>query len=330
MHAGLLAASIAACTALPSLADDIRPDSLGFPVDCTLGQDCFIQQYVDRDPGPGIADFTCGPLTYDNHRGTDIRLKDDTAMARGVNVLSASDGVVIGRRDGVPDQRQGTPGAPDISNRECGNGVMIEQPDGMRLQYCHLRLGSIAVQKGARVRQGQVLGQIGLSGRTQFPHLHLAVMDASGAVLDPFDIRPQDTSCALPDRQDLWRDLDATDYQPGGLLDAGFSDAIPPYEAIRQGTTSARDLDRAASALVYWVHYFGLQTGDAIDLTLIAPDGTVIAQSAHTMQKNRAVEFRAVGRKARGTWPAGAYKGITTLTRNTTTIERSEHDLTLP
>lgn len=321
---------IAALSALPAFADDLRLDSLGFPADCTLGRDCFIQQYVDRDPGPGIADFTCGTLTYDGHSGTDIRLKDDAAMNRGVNVLSASDGMVLGLRDGMRDQRQGTPGAPDIGNRDCGNGVLIEQADGMQLQYCHLRRGSIAVRKGDPVTQGQILGQIGLSGRTQFPHLHLTVRSAAGAVIDPFDARQQDASCTFPDREDLWRDLDAQDYQPGGLLDAGFSRAVPPYAAIRQGMANDTLLDRDAPALVYWVHYFGLQEGDEIGLSLTAPDGSAVAQHTHTMEKDRATEFRAAGRKARGVWPSGDYTGVTTLTRDGAIIERREHFLTLP
>ena len=47
---------------------------LGFPVDCVLGESCFIQNYFDHDTGPGLQDFTCGPLTYDGHDGTDSTL----------------------------------------------------------------------------------------------------------------------------------------------------------------------------------------------------------------------------------------------------------------
>lgn len=325
------ALATALALSLPTTADasDFIPDSLGFPVDCTLGQDCFLQQYVDRDPGLSATDFTCGPLSYDGHSGTDIRLRHEADMARGVNVLSASDGVVLGRRDGMPDQRYGSPGAPDIGNRDCGNGVLIQHPEGYTLQYCHLRRGSIRVRKGDTVKQGQVLGQVGLSGRTQFPHLHLTVRDTAGTVIDPFDSRPQNEACSLADQQDLWRDLDASDYRPGGLMDAGFANAIPPYEAIRGGTANDTTLNRSSPALVYWVHYFGLRNGDRIDLALHAPDGTTIADSTHTMTKNRAAEFRATGRKARGTWPKGTYTGVTTLTRDNSVIERREHTLPL-
>jgi len=60
------------------------------PVDCTLGETCFIQNFVDRDPGPGAADFTCGPMTYDGHKGTDFALPSLAAMRQGVDVLAAA------------------------------------------------------------------------------------------------------------------------------------------------------------------------------------------------------------------------------------------------
>jgi hypothetical protein len=41
---------------------------------CELGKICFVQNYVDVDPGPAALDFTCGSATYDGHKGIDIRL----------------------------------------------------------------------------------------------------------------------------------------------------------------------------------------------------------------------------------------------------------------
>ena len=53
------AAALTACLSLamaPALAGDF---SLGLPIDCEIGTTCRIQQYVDRDPGPGYTDFAC-------------------------------------------------------------------------------------------------------------------------------------------------------------------------------------------------------------------------------------------------------------------------------
>ena len=51
---------------------------------------------------------------------------------------------------------------------------------------------SIVVKKGQRVAMGAILGQVGLSGKTQFPHVHLSVRH-NGTVVDPFDPDSRDT-----------------------------------------------------------------------------------------------------------------------------------------
>ena len=81
------------------------PPVLDIPVTCEPGRDCFIQFYVDRDSGAGIADYRCAGLTYDGHRGTDFRLADIPAMRRGVTVR----GVVVDRprTQGISIERSG-------------------------------------------------------------------------------------------------------------------------------------------------------------------------------------------------------------------------------
>ena len=91
-------------------------------------------------PGPAATDFTCGPLSYDGHDGTDIALPTRAAMAEGVAVLAAAPGTVTGIRDGIADF------APVIQGKECGNGVVIDHGAGWVTQYCHLRQGSVAGQ----------------------------------------------------------------------------------------------------------------------------------------------------------------------------------------
>ncbi len=66
------------------------PPVLELPIRCTLGQDCFIQNYFDATPGPAAQDYTCGTLTYDTHHGTDFRLKDLAAMQRKFAVVAAA------------------------------------------------------------------------------------------------------------------------------------------------------------------------------------------------------------------------------------------------
>ncbi|HEX2558809.1 MAG TPA: M23 family peptidase, partial [Phenylobacterium sp.] len=53
---------------------------LVFPVACKVGESCEVQNYVDRDPGPGVKDYRCLSRTYADHGGVDIRLPDLAAQ----------------------------------------------------------------------------------------------------------------------------------------------------------------------------------------------------------------------------------------------------------
>lgn len=306
-----LAALVLFC-ATPAVAQEL---SLTLPLDCTLGDTCYIQQYPDRDPGPAATDFTCGPLSYDTHSGTDIALPTLAAQAWGVNVLAAAAGDVIGIRDEMPDILQGTPGAPDVTDRECGNGVVLRHPNGFETQYCHMALGSIIVKPGDQLAQGAVLGQVGLSGQSQFPHVHLSVRQ-NGAEIDPFD--PDQALTCGETAPALWADPIA--YIPGGLIAAGFSSAVPAYDAIKAGT-AAEALTTTSPGLVLWGYAFGGQAGDVTRISISGPNGDVITQD-DMLDRNQAQFFRAAGKRTpTAGWPPGDYAGTVDLIRNHVVID---------
>ena len=141
---------------------------LSLPVGCKIGPVCAIQNYVDRVPGPGARDYTCGRLVYDGHKGTDFRLPDASWLNRNIAVLAAAPGEVVGTRNDVRDHAPGQYDPGKIKGRECGNGVLIDHGGDWRTQYCHMRQGSVRVRKGERVRDQQPLGVIGLSARPSF------------------------------------------------------------------------------------------------------------------------------------------------------------------
>ncbi|SLN20344.1 putative peptidase [Aquimixticola soesokkakensis] len=293
------------------------------PIDCTPGETCYIQNYVDTDPGPGAADFTCAPLSYDGHKGTDFALPSRAALSPDVAVLAAAPGVVRGIRDGVPDQSQQTPNAPDVSGIECGNGVVIDHGDGWETQYCHLKQGSITVQSGQRVGAGTRLGAVGLSGATEFPHLHLSLRH-EGAVIDPFNPDGM-IACGTDAPQTLWETPPA--YDAGGLIAAGFSAAIPSFDDIKAGTAAAQALPATAPALVLWGYAFGAQAGDSLQLRLTGPSGDILRQTV-PLERTQAQLFRAIGK--RGTdWAVGAYSGTVEMWRDGAQIDSLTIALTI-
>ena len=296
---------------------------LGFPVACALGGDCFIQNAFDHDPGEGAQDAACGPLAYDGHDGTDIALPTLAEQAAGVEVLAAAPGVVAGVRDGMTDAPQGREGAPDVSGRECGNGVLLRHEGGWETQYCHMAEGSVAVAEGATVEAGAVLGRIGLSGNTEFPHLHITVR-RDGVEIDPFAPDATSTCGDLP-AADLWAGDVA--LPPGGILDAGFATGVPAYEEVKDGTA-----DRpvaSAEPVVLFALMFGGRAGDVVRLSVAGPEGTVIDHE-EALDRTQAQLFRAAGLRApEGGWPAGDYRGEATLLRDGATISTRTVETTL-
>jgi len=295
-----------------SLASPSTAFELGSPVDCELGDTCFIQQYVDHGSGPSVQDAFCGIQSYDNHKGTDFAVADRAAMLRGVNIVAAVEGTVIGTRDGMVDTAFIS--GESVKGRECGNGVAIRHADGWRTQYCHMRLNSVAVKKGDRVTVGQTLGRIGMSGQAEFPHLHFQVT-RNDEIIDPFDNTEMKKNCTI-DGSPLWTVNSDVRYKPGGIMSAGIVDAPPDYERIKQSSPSKREFNRNSPAMVFWSHFYGLEKNDILTLELSAPDGTSISKITHTMTENRAVEMRFGGRKRRGSgWKPGRYIGTATLRR---------------
>lgn len=300
---------------LPGLA---RADAfrLAFPVDCTLGETCFVQNYVDRDPGPGRQDIGCGHLTYDGHTGTDIALLTEAELGDNTAIRPVAPGVVHATRDGMPDILASDPAAPDLTNRSCGNAVVINHDDGWQSTYCHLQQGSVAVRSGDKVTKDTLLGAIGLSGRTDFPHLHLTLRK-DGEVVDPF--RPNPSQACNDLEGSLWPKN--VSYLAAGFLTAGAAEAVPNFADIKAGRVITPALPNDAPAMVFWAHYFGPKAGDTLRLTVTGPRGPFLRQEV-TLDRDQVRAFRALGRK-RGNrlWTEGAYVASFELARDGRVID---------
>ncbi len=109
----------------------------------------------------------------------DTALKKDY-YAYGAEVLAVADGrIAVVRNDqaenATPSESERT--VPITLQTIGGNYVMLDIGRGRYVFYAHLQTGSVRVRVGDRVKRGQVLGLLGLSGNTPAPHLHLHVGD---------------------------------------------------------------------------------------------------------------------------------------------------------
>ncbi len=285
------------------------PPELELPVDCEMGRDCFIQYYVDRDAGPRAADYRCGALSYDGHKGTDIRVRNLPAMRRGIVVLAAAAGTVRAIRDGEPDIRV-SDSTRSVDGREAGNSVVLVHGEEWETQYSHLMKGSVTVRPGQRVEAGAPLGLIGHSGKSDFPHLEFLVR-RNGKTVDPFG--GDDTSACAFAGTPLWTPdaLGALQYLPGAVLQAGFATHEPERGEVRSGTLRARDLSVFAPNLIYWVQMFGIAKGDIELLRIFAPDGSILIERRKQFEKPWIHNISWVGKRRPGAagWVAGIYRG---------------------
>lgn len=96
----------------------------------------------------------------------------------GAPVLSPADGVVSGVRDGVRDASGVGSGWVDPFVEDFrGNFVVVAHAESEYSFMAHLIPGSVRVEPGERVSQGQQIGLCGNSGHSTEPHLHFHVQD---------------------------------------------------------------------------------------------------------------------------------------------------------
>jgi hypothetical protein len=290
---------------------------LAVPVDCPPDEGCVVRNFVDEDPGPGAKDYRCGALTYDGHKGTDIRVPDGGVMARGVAVLAAAPGKVARLRDGMADVSIRVAGAAAVTDREAGNSVILDHGNGWETQYGHLRRGSIVVKPGDTVAVGQPIGLIGLSGNTEFTHVHFEVRH-DGQPIDPFTGSAMERGCGGAG-QPLWTDaaLAQLGYREYDPFDAGFWPDRPDEWSARAGAYATARLTADSPALVFWIDVLGHRPGDRQTIRIIGPDGSALVERNDTVREPHVQWFQFIGkRRPDSGWAAGRYRGEYSLTRD--------------
>ncbi|MDJ0742217.1 MAG: M23 family metallopeptidase [Xenococcaceae cyanobacterium MO_167.B27] len=275
---------------------------LGIPIDCNLGEDCFIMLYVDREPSSEAKDFSCGRQTYDGHKGTDFAISDLEVAQEGVPVLAAASGTVLRVRDGIPDDLVDSPEERQaIAARECGNGIVIDHGNGWETQYCHLRNGSIAVKPGMTIDKGAVLGMVGASGLASFPHVHITVRHQQ-KIIDPFGGVDNTSGCDIDNQNSLWDE--SLTYTPTGLIRAGFAATPPNQTELWQGKYKDTQLPRNIPALLFWVQAYGVLQGDVEKWQLTSPSGEVVLNRDNILDKSYRswIGYSGTRRIASGVW----------------------------
>jgi hypothetical protein len=105
-------------------------------------------------------------------------------VSYGQPLRAVAAGTVVTSRDGFPDQTPPDNPIPPSAAELPGNRVILRIRPGVFVTYAHLKPGSVRVHVGERVKRGQLLGQLGNSGNSATPHLHLQVQVNEGFLSD--------------------------------------------------------------------------------------------------------------------------------------------------
>lgn len=309
---------------------------LSLPLDCEPHKTCFIQSYLDTDPGSDAKDYACGGATYDKHNGVDFRLMSAQAAKAGVSVIAAAPGRVKAVRDGMADVFFRNSKPEDTKGRECGNGVVLDHGNGWETQYCHMMKGSISVSKGQEIKRGEKLGNVGYSGMADFAHVHLSVR-LNGNIVDPFapDAAPGTCQASSAKARTLWQPsaIAHFGYRNGEIIGAGFTSAPPDLDKLEADHTALEPVTVMSPALLFYARFINLLAGDRVRLVVNGPGGPLIEQLSEPIERNKATYFTYAGKKRReAPWQHGRYDARAEIIREgaVAAARVSEFDLAAP
>jgi murein DD-endopeptidase MepM/ murein hydrolase activator NlpD len=152
----------------PSAEDMVRIDAEKQRSDTALSTYSTIDTpvFALRSPVIGTRQDTFGFRRVFNGEARNPHSGMDIAASTGTPIVSPAAGTVIELGDFFFN----------------GNTLYVDHGAGLVTMYCHL--SKIAVSKGAHVAAGDVLGEVGATGRVTGPHLHFGVA-LNRAMVDP-------------------------------------------------------------------------------------------------------------------------------------------------
>jgi hypothetical protein len=125
-----------------------------------------LNYHVESNPQKNAFDMLITDINGKSYKTTGKTNEDFYAF--GKQLFAPCDGEIVLVTDGIKDNNVGEMNAAYVG----GNMVIIKTSNNEFVVFCHFKNSSILVKNGQQIKQGQLLGQCGNSGRSSEPHLH--------------------------------------------------------------------------------------------------------------------------------------------------------------
>ena len=242
----------------------------------------------------------CGKKVSNENKSTHISLGSMNAVAENYAVVAADSGIVKY--------------AGDIGGF-CGVRILIEHDRGWETSYCHLKPDPIMVRTGQTVKKGQIIGAIGMTGRTRWPHLSFAVI-RNGMIFDPFSGKSNIEGCSAQS-EPMWNAGYNPPYEPAHVTSLGFHNGVPNPQSVLMGMTNDEAILEQVKVISLWGMMMNVMDGDEIHLQIIAPSGRIEKENIIpiTFDKDYMPIF-IIANRGNLLWERGIYTGKITIMRN--------------
>jgi hypothetical protein len=181
-------------------------------------------------------DIVADPASVDGNELSDYG-------AYGMQVVAPAEATVTGVRNDAVDLLPGTEPDGWSVHDMLGNFVILRlRETGTYLVLAHLREDSVTVERLQRVREGDLLGQVGNSGNSSEPHLHIHHQRQN----------PADTLLLAEGLPLYFRDTDGPPMPTGGVRETTNGREVPAGDVLTPDPAQVRPLE-------WWVRRGGVK-----------------------------------------------------------------------
>lgn len=153
----------------------------------------------------------------------------DARYAYAEPIRAGVEGRVLAKRSGQADSPLGA-----LAGEAADNALQIVTASGLRVGFGHLRPGSLRVDIGSVVAADSVIAEVGNSGRSNGPHLHLVASDLLGRNR-PLALRDVRVGLNASDDDPWARDLATWIPQAGFFVRVSEQEEVEGVEEVEGG-----------------------------------------------------------------------------------------------